>query len=134
MAVEPVLPDGMTPQEAYEQIRAWFSKPDAQLAWDTESGGCVYRGNSDPHSPLRCAVGCLIPDDKYKPSFEHCGLRQPGDDLDGGMVVANADLRRFLSAAQDVHDHYASLDATTEEFLVELDTVAERHGLELVQP
>ena len=65
--------------EIIAKIREHFSKPDSVMAWDSD-GICVYRGTSDeesdgmlirdPHSPVRCAFGVLIPDELYKPEME----------------------------------------------------------------
>lgn len=31
---------------------------------------CMYRGNSNASCPQRCAIGVLIPDEKYHPNME----------------------------------------------------------------
>lgn len=41
------------------------------LGFDSLRGGCVYRGGKDVNSPVRCSIGCLIPDEIYAPEFEN---------------------------------------------------------------
>ena len=150
MATETDAP--MTVEEARREIKEFFSRPDAELAKvrDAEEGGmkCVYRGNDDPSSPLRCAFGCLLPDELYDPSLEgsslHACLPQrmgmsaswqrvrehffpeglPGDYIAARKASA---LYAFLFDAQQAHD--ADSTETVEQFLVMLDEVAVEHGI-----
>lgn len=108
----------MTEQEAYDGIRAYFSREGAELA-RTPDGDCVYRGDNDPTSPIRCAAGCLIPDDLYDPDWE--GLCSKNISFDFG---AAAD---FVLQAQTCHD--AAFDVP--DFLRRLDKVAREYGLTL---
>lgn len=127
----------MTTQEAYEKIREHFSKPGAQRAYESKAtsdlSGCVYRGldengNRDPHSPIRCAFGVLIPDDRYDPEMErkYCGevIRSYLDDLFPGDQHGSQ--AKFLSAAQGEHDD-TSKDFET--FIERLDTLAREYHL-----
>lgn len=62
--------------------------------------GCSYRGNDG----LKCAIGQLIPDDKYDPSFE----------LGNNVVEGNPNIREaagipdhlvsYASSLQQIHD------------------------------
>lgn len=112
----------MTTQEAYDRIREFFLRPEAELARSGESSfaTCYYRKGEVADSPVRCAVGCLIPDEHYSRSFE--GVSVSALDYDFGEV--NID---FLEHAQDAHDRAASV----EEFLSALSSVAHRFGLEV---
>ena len=61
---------------------------------------CVYRGSNG----LKCAIGCLIPDDEYSPLIERKGVRS--------LVIPtlrNLD-REFLAEMQETHDFYSPED------------------------
>jgi len=82
---------------------------------------CMYRTADG----LKCAVGCLIPDDKYVPWIENCAVRGCfARDKDGELVEkTNLTNEKFndylkelgftlenlplLAALQDVHDYMA---------------------------
>jgi hypothetical protein len=74
----------------------------AQGARSTEAGDnpnkCLYR------SPLglQCAIGCLIPDDKYKDRFEDPGNLNP--DILEAANIDPADLP-LAYRLQKIHDH-----------------------------
>ena len=55
----------MTAQEIFNRI-AEHLRTQGRPALD-EAGDCVYRGPNG----LRCAIGAIIPDYKYRRSFEH---------------------------------------------------------------
>lgn len=111
----------MTNQEAYDAILAHFEQDGAVFGWGDirriDDNGyvsverdCVYRGNGDPKSPLRCAFGCLIPDDLYNPGME-------GTTASGVLTVSGkyGDLKAhfdglnltFLDTIQGMHDRLA---------------------------
>lgn len=50
----------MTNQEAYENMRVYLTRPDAQRAWCAGAFGCSYEVQLDDMSTHRCAVGCLL--------------------------------------------------------------------------
>jgi hypothetical protein len=96
------------PNEAYKRIREHFSAPGAELAvgWDEEASedACFYRYNGDPTSPIRCAAGVLIPDDKYSPSLEGHGIRFIAEEV--GLELT-AEAMEFVVTAQRLHDDTA---------------------------
>lgn len=111
----------MTNQEAYEAIRAYFTRPRARLAKDAD-GGCFYRWGGRRTARTKCAVGCLIPNDQYDPDFEGCSayLLVP-------KVPVLADINRdFLERVQNAHD----VSDDVAEFLTRLDKVARSYGVE----
>lgn len=59
-------------QAAIDAVYAWFSRPYAERG-STTGGSCVYRGDEDPKSHVRCAIGCLMPDELYDSEFEAIG-------------------------------------------------------------
>jgi hypothetical protein len=126
----------MTTQEAYDQMRAWFTRPGAQLARTatiTVDGlnvhGCHYRLPAEPQAQKRCAIGCLIPDAIYDPAIE--------DQSIGTVLMAHRlidDLLdqvdiHFLEQAQELHDYNGT--ANVNEFVIGLDNIATRHGLKV---
>jgi hypothetical protein len=114
-----------TLQEMYDKQRKYFSRPGAVLAKAAPLGeACSYRdenGNA-------CAVGCLIPDNAYDPSFENAGIAglYPNSELqalfgDEGVFYG------YLQETQDAHDNAKDVPA----FLLELDRIAMDYGLEV---
>jgi hypothetical protein len=89
----------MTTQEAYEQIKAFFSLPGAQLSQDT-SHLCYYRHPDNPR--IRCAVGCLIPDDLYKREKE--GVSASGVMEKFELPLLDDVNPEFLDEVQRMHD------------------------------
>lgn len=76
----------------------------------TKDGSCVYRGDNN----LRCAIGALIKDEFYKPSFDSSEKTTAIDDrIDIQRAVAKSlgverkDLDKgLLSALQSAHDDF----------------------------
>ena len=131
----------MTTQEAYEQIRAYFSREGAQLAWDDDLDSCQYCTEDG----RRCAVGCLIPAGLYDQNFEGTNIRSLIDAehdrkyRDAGTApntrAALVDLFAgvdpvFLEKAQERHDGLAEEDVlATGDFVNRLDLLAEEFHL-----
>jgi len=118
----------VTIDEMYNQMKDHFSKPGAVLGKEMVNiggGSCYYRLDRNPASPVRCAVGCLIPDDKYDPDWEGLGISAMKKSNIGevlGIPVGDSRAFNFLLAAQREHD-----DATsTGSFLVGLEHVYNR--------
>lgn len=115
----------MNTQQVYEKIRAHFTQPGAELATET-SRGCVYRGDYHAHSPVRCAVGVLIPDELYEPDMEDYTsvsgsvrklLEEQGIDI------------KFVHNCQLAHDRSVSV----EDFVERLDDLARVELLDVVR-
>lgn len=71
-------------------------------AQDEGGGRCWYR-----QGDLKCAVGCLIPDDQYSSDLEAGGVQTLAMDdvLRFGIVDLNEDETvHFLSRLQQIHD------------------------------
>jgi hypothetical protein len=104
----------MTIDEMYNQIKDHFSKPDAVLSKSPPDRGgmCFYRLDRDPLSPVRCAVGCLIPDDKYNPDWEGLSVLDAMKESNMadvlGISVGDSNAVGFLLAAQRQHDNTTS--------------------------
>lgn len=129
----------LTTQEAYEQIRSYFSRPGAVLA---KSGGyCQYRDERGN----KCAVGCLIPDELYDLALD--GGIILGEEMEDNNVAAIINMHprlkeicdgdteegqlklRFLTRAQAEHDDHSVKSVGL--FLEELDFLAREFGLKI---
>jgi hypothetical protein len=143
----------VTITEAHRRIKAYFSKPDAKFGYDTEIGVCQYRAFDHEAGRYRkCAVGVLIPDDKYDDSLED--EVAPRDLVWQGIINGvmtkeeKKELGNFLTSAQEAHDTHAVgkkyvpppqgsgqmgshvvVEQTIPAFLRELDDVAKRYGV-----
>ena len=116
----------MNVQQAYEKIVDHFSEPGAELA-NNEAGptSCVYRGDYDAKSPIRCAFGVLIPDELYTPDFENTTAFNLFDNHPQlTALFDDVGTRRFIVEAQRLHDDCISVG----DFLYGLKRVAARHG------
>jgi len=114
-------------QRAYEEIHAFFSKPDAVLGRDYEAERCIY---SSLDGDVRCAVGCRLPLEW----IERHGINAVN--VAGGLLaLANtfpsvekfvgdtySDLFYFHLQAQTIHD----VSENVESFLCTLTEMATR--------
>jgi hypothetical protein len=66
------------------------------------NGLCAYRGGDG----LMCAVGCLISDEAYDPSFEGMSAQLPRVvvALEKSGITVTDDLERLLVRLQELHD------------------------------
>jgi hypothetical protein len=140
----------MTRADVLAKVREHFSKPDAALSFqygygddtadeDPDAFVCVYRKDEDPYSPVRCAMGVLIPDELYDPRMEATGASQlVGEnptwnndneygDATGvyslGHLFAADVTPEFLDAVQYAHDKTARAGGSVRDFLAALDEV-----------
>jgi len=138
-------------QEAYEAVRAYFSRPGAELARSGERGPdseCKYRDEEG----RKCAVGCLISDELYDKLNDESGLflddfgrvegvqhelekrfekGENGNLKELAGIIGYDDRPRFLflASAQSAHDMEAD-DAS--HLVVLLDRIAKNQGLRVV--
>lgn len=123
-------------QEVYEKIREHFTAEDAVYGMNNDSMTCVYRGDYDPKSSVRCSVGVLLPDDEYDPHMDSPN----GMSVNAYNMVGQALIKRwgtqldfgFIGAVQVVHDDKAQTLAPIEHFVSRLDKLAADYGLEVV--
>lgn len=128
----------MTKTDVINKVRKHFSQPDAEYGFligvDTSEYAaslndgtigdvCVYRGDHDASSPIRCAFGCLIPDELYDPEFDRgsfaadvCVSYPEIADLFADDVSYE-----WLNNLQRIHDTCARNNDPMEVFLAELD-------------
>lgn len=110
----------MTNQEAFEKMVIHLRKQGAKATVNPEYSGssCMYRAPNG----FRCAVGCLIPDDEYRPWFEGGGVTKIVNDVPSLASVS----MNLLVAMQAVHDNH-EVSAWEAQF----SEVAECYGLKL---
>lgn len=101
-----------TIEQIYFQVKEYFSRPDATLAMDNRSGRCYYRDSSGN----KCAVGCLIPDDKYDIGMEGTDAYDLMTDWFDWSI---SDTLRFLTRIQKAHDSSPNVP----QFLKRLDSL-----------
>lgn len=111
----------MTRQEIFNKVATHLLTQNKKAMRPSVMGsGCVYKTDAG----LRCAIGCLIPD-------EHPGLDFDGDV--GELVLAHGDLKELfdwrnnvvlLEALQVVHD-----EQQPSTWILDLEAEAVNHGL-----
>lgn len=91
----------MTKREYYDLLVR--SARDGTFPSVDDHGNCRYRGPAGQ----RCAVGLLIPDDRYTPDLE--GISAFSQLLAGALagLVPEGLTRKDLSRIQQLHDHHA---------------------------
>ena len=114
-----------TKQETFDEVVAHLRRQGCKAENDD---GCAYRGDGG----TKCAAGCLIPDEEYRPDLEGCSVLDPsmskasppGEIVDrlGHDLVLVCDLQR-------AHD---SLSVGSWEW--RFQKIAEIHGLEYHPP
>jgi len=85
----------LTRQEIFD--KAWSGLEFQGFRRSATSAGCAYRGDGG----LRCALGWLIPDERYHHSLEGRGVGEPEVLNATGISHEDAD---FAIALQGVHD------------------------------
>lgn len=116
-------PNLVTQQETFDTVVAHL-RGQNKKAVDSATGECRYRASEG----LKCAVGCLIPDEEYNSTLESCSI--------GSLCHENRlppSLRQhdfsLLADLQVIHDHY-SVDAWEERF----EDLAKECGLKYTKP
>lgn len=110
-------------QEIFDRVAKHLLTQNAKSI-NTDNGRpeCRYRSNDG----LKCAVGCLIPDEFYTSSMEGVGIRNlkvSGPLRRAGVVDTQEDLN-FLFSLQRIHD-----DSPPEEWSYRLAILARQHDL-----
>jgi hypothetical protein len=83
---------------------------------------CLYRGDDG----MKCGIGCLIPDDLYKSSFEGQPVKGfPEEILTRLGVVPNGVELAFLTHLQRCHDRSSNTDNFMAEFEKHMKNLAE---------
>lgn len=108
----------MDDQQVFDAVAAHLlAQGEKSLSGDGEV--CAYRGAGG----LRCAVGCLIPDDRYEPDLE-CRTVDHRAVIDALPWEVGPGQLELLSALQAIHDWCAA-----EDWRSKLAALAEDRGL-----
>ena len=87
----------MTNQEIFTKVKNHLLQQKRRSV--NKKGRCVYRGENG----LKCAIGCLIPDELYDPDFDNSGLKTINLFCKLGFYISeNYDL---LYSLRVVHDY-----------------------------
>ena len=118
----------MNKQEVFDKVAKHLLTQKIKCVDST--GRCVYRGING----LKCAIGCLIPDDVYEPSMEgfviHHWFGNTSLSGDGPNRKTSIDwmkpaaMNDLLQSLQLIHDGY-----TPNEWQKQLKNVAKKHEL-----
>lgn len=100
--------------------------------YSTCDGACAYRGDKG----TKCAVGLLIPDDKYKPSYDADALaikklvlRHP--EVKEILGISSEDDVLFLSELQRCHDSSSCFSDFSTRIEVSLRNLIHLHELKI---
>lgn len=123
----------MNNQEMFDKVvvhlltQNWKSTPTPYYPESADKDyTCSYRGHMNGGVQLKCAIGCLIPDEMYKSEMEGFGFTSLIDEFPIiRLFFANVDTR-LGQALQNVHDIYEPYQWKTKLFqvgyLFDLDT------------
>lgn len=115
-----------TQQQVFDQVAAHLLHQNAKSIKDGKANNCVYRGDNG----LKCAAGCLISDDEYKPEMDKAAPEHaPNSGSSWPSLVARelvpcTEHNQFITILQELHDDHAP-----EHFKKELRRTAEEYGL-----
>jgi hypothetical protein len=129
----------MTAQEIFDKVLTHLRK---QKAAAMNGAGCVYRNDKEQS----CAVGCLIPDDKYRDTMEGTSVRylrreevNDGTDPDAQhfmQVLTDLGLEPhlyLLESLQVAHDNVLNSHGL-QKWEAEMQAISERHSLTYTSP
>lgn len=120
----------MNRQETFDKIVTHLLMQGKPATKTRENGSvsCVYRGDDG----TMCAVGCLIPVEKYSPKLEGRSIgRFTNDELSLiGFDPSDDLMLSLLRDCQRVHDNTHTTQNTFNEYILrKMQIVADDHGL-----
>lgn len=74
-----------TLQSTFDTVVTHLRKQGRRSADMLSGSMCKYREKADDKTMLKCAAGCLIPDECYRPIFEGFTILIPTDDTPGNL-------------------------------------------------
>lgn len=86
-----------TDQEAFDSV---WKQLQTQTKRSASGGCCQYRLETDPHSPVRCAIGGMIRDEDYDPLMEGGSARNLIHDWSIKSTLSPV----LLNELQEAHD------------------------------
>ena len=117
-------------QEVFDKMVGHLRKQNAKSE-DEEGGACLYRGPNG----LKCAVGCLIPDELYHYGLEGCSVNEGRVNATLSKVLDIKDFENYskvfnlLQNVQHIHDEYS-----IQEWEREFKKAAKGFGLKYKRP
>lgn len=108
----------MTPQETFNIVKEHLLKQQCRALG---RGGCAYRGAEG----RKCAIGCLIPDDKYTPDLE--GIELSTDEGGCGCETCGRQEEKRKRILQILHE--AGHELTRQQF-ADLQTIHDNQAPE----
>lgn len=111
--IESFISDGMitlktlheyTMQEVFDFVGNHMLKQNetSVKSWDGEET-CMYRLQKEDGTILRCAVGCLIPDEDYTSNMEDKTILNMQEQ--GIINIQSMDVINLLTSLQETHDY-----------------------------
>jgi len=93
-----------TLQEIFDKVAIHLLTQNSK-AIRNKYGSAAYHGYSqfNPEIPAQCAIGCLIPNDKYLREIEGFCVTHLLEFLE--LQYSNGLIKPLLSTLQDLHDH-----------------------------
>lgn len=107
-----------TNQEIYDEVVTFLVKQGKRASGQ---GSCMYRTENG----LKCAIGCLIPDELYKGEMEGKGANALMAYPELRFLTPHMYLLRNLQSAHDVPDTWYN----TKNFITEFKYIARSHDL-----
>lgn len=111
-----------TEQEVFDQAASHILRQNKK-SLNPNGIGCAYRGNDG----LKCAAGCFISDDEYKPAMDSYGMEALGlgwdDMINEGFAPTQHN--RLINELQGIHDI-----APVDEWKDQLERLANRYNLQ----
>jgi len=89
----------MTRQQIFTKVKNHLLSQNAKAMG--KYGTCMYRTGEG----LKCAVGCLIPDDVYDPKIEYKTVNNLCDGMVGSFTFLKDFDKNFLRRLQVIHDN-----------------------------
>jgi len=99
VAVKEKMRKYLTNQEIFDKVAKHLL---TQKEKSSRGSSCLYRGSDG----LKCAVGCLIPDEFYVKSIEHEGVKELFSNFSDLMEKSKLKIEseRLLLDLQNIHD------------------------------
>lgn len=124
----------LSKQEVFNKVYTFLSNQGRSAHSGIQGELCKYRMEDECGLVTKCAVGCLIPEDRYHPDFEDgvpAGQLVVTGVLDG-IVEDTHDMKRYLETLQSIHDANVVFNSEPskwiEEFKEDMYRLAEGQG------
>ena len=120
----------MNAQEAFDIISTHLLTQNERSSeksnfYSQQLESCLYRGPNG----LKCAIGCLIPDEKYNLDMEGMTLRQLTKSYQDLKILFEEIPENLLVALQTVHDY-----RNPNQWRRCLKAIAKQHNLKFTKP